>query len=420
MTTPKANAYNLYKIVGLTAVYAFAASIFLTGVAQYVAGSAFILALFAGFGIFLPGYREVTRNRWPFLRAYSAMVAVYVLYVFGFAAFGKVGVEGWGIVLELTLTLVFAVSVAGFLFRAGKDLLKYLVVLSFFHASLLMLAAVVQVALSDKATGFRVAGDINAIIYAHFMMTSAGIFAVWLFQNARTTASVGKFVLLAVWLLAAIYATFLTGSRGAILAFFPILLGFMFIVRKDRPVRVRAVVLLAVPLVFLTLLIAFSSRTALGAAELAQSLDGQKNTGSVGLRLQFWKQAWLMIKAHPLAGNGLRFFYDIADLPQSSPMMAHKHAHNQFLDIWMKSGLPGVGLYLGLHGIPLVAGWRLIRSKADETLGLVLIWMTGSFFVYGLTDIFITGIGQITVYAIYVVALLILADRKVFPARTDS
>lgn len=393
--------------------YSFILTIFFAGVAQYVSGVGLLFAILASPALFYPELRRVFAQTGSYTKIYAISVGVFVGFIIVSALFGRVGVDGLGLAIELIITLMIGLSLIGYTRSSGKSFLQMLVVLSFFHAGLLIIVALIQTWTHNGFAGYRVNGDLNPIIFAQILMTSAGIAAVWLYQRARKTREWADFIILFIWLLLSIYAVHLTGSKGPILAFYPLLSGFMILCRKDdRTVIIRCIPLLIVAMVMLSVLLFGSDRMILAGAEFGESLTGIENNGSIGLRIQFWKHAVIMIKEHPILGHGMRYFFDIADLPADHPMMAHKHVHNQFLDLWVKSGIAGIVFFAMLYTVPLLAGWKLVAAKVDATLGLMLIWLTGSFFVFGLMDVIITNTGIVTIYATYLVCFLLLADAK--------
>ena len=340
-------------------------------------------------------------------------VVGYSLFIVAYAGFGMVGAEGWGIFFELTLTFTIGLAIYRYHEIAGKNLFDSVVRISFIHAALMIAVVVVQTVFIFKFSGQRVGGAINPIVFSHLMLTSFGIATVWLFFKSLSEPSLKATVVLVVWISTFFFATYMTGSRGAIIVFFPFVLGLSLLhLLIEKKVRLSSAVGYLAMLVLFTGMVMVSDRFGAGVNELSESLSGQQTNGNVGLRIQFWQEAIRMIKENPVVGNGLKFFFEIAGLPEDNPLMRHNHAHNQFLDIWMKSGIAGVGLFIMLHGLPLVAGVKLIISKADVALGMALIWLSGAYLVFGLTDIFITRLGTMTIYSVYMTILLLLADRR--------
>ncbi len=404
---------NFVRLSAVAAFFSFFGAFFLSPVLPIPAGVLFLVAALASLVCFPAALRAAFAGPDRFFRLYLLTVVGYSLFILAYAGFGMVGPEGWGVFLELTLTFTIGLAIYFHHRISAKNLLDSVVRISFLHAGLMLAVVVVQSVFIFKFSGQRVGGAINPIVFAHLMLTSAGIATVWLFLKARTETGYRFSMALALWLAAVFLATYLTGSRGAILVFFPFVAGLaVFDVYLGKRVRLSAMLYFGAIFVLMAVFFMVSDRFALGVSELSESLGGQQNNGSVGLRIQFWQEAIRMIRENPVFGNGLRFFLEISDAPLRNPRLAHNHAHNQFLDIWMKSGIAGVALFVMLHGLPVWAGIRLIASKADIALGMILIWLSGAYLVFGLTDIFITRLGTMTIYGVYMTVLLLLADRR--------
>ena len=151
-------------------------------------------------------------------------------------------------------------------------------------------------------------------------------------------------------------------------------------------------------------------------SEITQTLEGQKNAGSVGFRFGMWAEAWKLKIERPITGHGLLQFNDINTLPETSPIQHYNHVHNQFLDVWMKAGIGGLVFIVTLLGLPFIVGIKMYINGIATYVGLSLIFLGGSFFTFGLTEVFLEQADTVTLLATYIPMLLILADREVVAA----
>lgn len=82
-------------------------------------------------------------------------------------------------------------------------------------------------------------------------------------------------------------------------------------------------------------------------------------------RTGIWLSAWAIGKAHPFTGVGPGNFAQAFEQYKVSPnLLPVGHAHNQWLDEWATSGLPGVLAFSLLLGTVAIALWRR-RGQAD-------------------------------------------------------
>ncbi len=120
----------------------------------------------------------------------------------------------------------------------------------------------------------------------------------------------------------------------------------------------------------------------------------------------------MKIGERPLTGHGLIYLSEINNMPDHLYARNFSHAHNQYLDIWVKAEIGGLIFLLVFLGLPMFIGWKLVARDIDPGAGLALIWLGGNFLVYGLSEVFLTHTNTIVLLAVYIPALLILADKK--------
>ncbi|WP_344868364.1 O-antigen ligase family protein [Comamonas faecalis] len=89
--------------------------------------------------------------------------------------------------------------------------------------------------------------------------------------------------------------------------------------------------------------------------------DEERANSSVGLRLDYWKLAWAMGKERPWLGWGDEYTQEkqrrVAAGEAHPRVLELGHAHNEFLDMFSKRGLIGVGALLLFYGVPMALFW---------------------------------------------------------------
>jgi putative inorganic carbon (HCO3(-)) transporter len=113
--------------------------------------------------------------------------------------------------------------------------------------------------------------------------------------------------------------------------------------------------------------------------------------GTSFLRIRLWQASWEMIKDHPWTGVGLdNFLYYYGDyiLPGAEIERWLSHPHNIVLDLWARTGLPGLLLFMGV--MAAAAGSVLSRWRAEPSATrMVLAGLLGglaAMLAHGLID----------------------------------
>lgn len=390
-------------------LYLFFAAIFFTGSIKYLAGSLLAATIVAAL-IASPASAQVMRENLSFTKVYAYLCSAFLVIVALNILLGRADWEGYGLLITFPAAFLIAMAISQHTKTAGLDLYKVLVATSSAHSAFLIIVSFAQVYIFNIP---RAHGDISTIDFAHMMTISGGVTAIWLYQKVRSAPTAGHLLSLLGWLLALIYSVHMTGTKGAIIVFIPFLLGLILINLKDsRSVAVRSIPVLLLALAVLAALIAGSDRFEQGLSELSQNIDSQVYVGSVGERLGMWAEAWKLILERPITGHGLLQFHDITSLPDTIPYKRYNHVHNQFLDVWMKAGIGGLIFIIALLGLPAIVGIKLFINDISPNVGLTLIYLGGSYFVLGLTEVYLEKPGATILLATYVPMLLVFADRK--------
>ena len=189
-------------------------------------------------------------------------------------------------------------------------------------------------------------------------------------------------------------ATLLTQSFAALLLGLPVMILAVSWATRQRWIR----------LVCLALLIIFILTVLLGG-RWSDWLNWEE--GSLFVRWNVWRSAIEMWSDHPLRGLGLdQFLYAYRDTyiaPDAWQDPDISHPHNFLLDVWLRLGILGVGLFLVMQWqfwrahIPIirhlrnVSHWGAWLSFASATSMLYLLahgWVDNSIFVLDLAHLF--------------------------------
>ena len=111
-------------------------------------------------------------------------------------------------------------------------------------------------------------------------------------------------------------------------------------------------------------------------------------TFSAWERLEYWRGAWGIIRAHPWIGTGLGSF----DLPGRT-----YYAHNIFLQFWAEAGIAGVFSFFWLIAAILRNGWKNLQESPEKKWRVGLFAGVCVFLVHNLMDFtfFLPAVGLI-------------------------
>ena len=121
-------------------------------------------------------------------------------------------------------------------------------------------------------------------------------------------------------------------------------------------------------------------------------------SGTLASRIEVWQRGVMMVRDFPMTGIGIGTYNTIAHLMYpffiAAPDEIVAHAHNNFLEIAVDLGIPGLVAFVGL-----LVGWLvgLVRGYHATNDGMVRAMLAGLAFgmlahqVFGLTDAFILG-----------------------------
>jgi len=157
-------------------------------------------------------------------------------------------------------------------------------------------------------------------------------------------------------------------------------------------------------------------------------LDIGEETVAVGTltfagRMEVWQRAIYMMQDFPYTGIGLNTFDLVANVMYPffliGPEARVIHAHNNFLQVGVDLGIPGLVAYLSLLTVFALMAWRIYRHSNDRILQALALGLFGGMLahqVYGLTDAITLGAKPgIILWAM--MGLMVAMDARVLPAR---
>ncbi|WP_346795505.1 O-antigen ligase family protein [Halomonas sp. Bachu 37] len=178
-------------------------------------------------------------------------------------------------------------------------------------------------------------------------------------------------------------------------------------------------VLAVVMAVYLTPQSGVEKRMDKAVVEVHRYLNGT-GYGSVGARLEMYRGALLLIRERPLVGYGHQGYQAAMQKLEEKGVLDpelgnYRHAHNDFLDAWVRRGLPGALMVLGLYLVPL---WHFLPSVRAEnpvrrSFAVAGVLLPIAFMSFGLSYSFFAYPAGIAVYASWLIFLWVQVPGKV-------
>lgn len=348
-----------------------------------------------------------------FYLGFCILVLVHVaLFSASTSNIDQVSRIGFGLLNGFTFLALFGFS--------REKLFDFVVLVAAAHAVVAIAVALYQgfdFARFDL-TGQRAHGVTNPIPFSEMLLTSVGLVALAVAARLDPSRRWAALSLLALVVAVGLFAVFLTGTRGTLMAFlllFPLLMVAVFglvNVRLAAIVTVLALGVLLVPAAYM-----FEPYPGTGAM-LLDFLKGADvsayNEDSVGLRFRLWVYALDLIREAPLLGHGIDSFPDVLrrpelGVPADSILFKFSNVHNQYLDMVMKMGLLGAVLFFGPIAVALTVGLRMTLDPAERARGIAIVWVVGAYSIYGLTQTFYGHASTTLHFGVYLGMLIWLA-----------
>lgn len=273
----------------------------------------------------------------------------------------------------------------------------------------------------ERANGFTNAIQFGNLSLLLGLMSALGLLAVG--PAAMPQWSDRARLALRVWLvLGAVLGavgSLLSQSRGGWLA---LLLALPVLWLAARPVLTRGTVvaglsgllLLGATLPWTEPLL--NDRLAQATEEVQAYQEDGNAESSVGHRLAHWKMAFEMGLEKPLLGWNLAGYTAekarlVANRQVQSSVLLYSHAHNEYLDLFVKRGLLGLGALLLLYGLAFRHFWPRERDRQAAVPGVLALQLAGLALVvcyagFGLTQVFLSH-NNGTMFLLFMLLLLV-------------
>jgi O-antigen ligase len=267
---------------------------------------------------------------------------------------------------------------------------------------------------------------INGVPRAHLNYNpipfATGLATVLISSLSLAVTSVGLKLRLIAWTttLLLFIALAMTGTRGVVLPV-TLILGVTITYLLFRYASSNRITVAGVGLAIIVAIAIggeiFEKRIDATMSEMTL-IEAGDETGSIGLRLQFWKAALKMLTLEPLTGLGETHkptFQHLADqglVNQAAADYAPYHYHNQYLDTLVKRGVPGLLVLLGLLLTPPLLAFKYFRNN-KLVLGSIL-GITFMYAVASLTDVPFNHPVTINIFVLSMISLLSLKSDRDF------
>ena len=226
---------------------------------------------------------------------------------------------------------------------------------------------------------------VNAIPFS----TITAIYLIFSIVLLLHSTNLNTKIMMSLMVLANISSLILSETRGTLLAGF---IAIIFILLKTLNfkrinLKIIATSIIIISGIFLVLKHPIEQRIEQTAVEYHKIEDGNL-TSSIGLRLQLWNSAPILINNNILLGvgnnikNEIDYLYKENKISQSLYNLQPTHLHNQYLDKIVKNGILGLILFISLLLFPIVVSKETNTLYKQLSLGVVIIFSISS-----LTDV---------------------------------
>lgn len=258
----------------------------------------------------------------------------------------------------------------------------------------------------------------------HVVARTALVFAFVALALVMSSASRWRFVTYA-GLPLALLVIYLSGTRGALVAFVPMMVvfaGFLFARREDRP---QVWIMAGLTIVASVALLTLSDR--LGAlVQLAMDLlsEGTTEARTASVRFQMIAAAWELFQQAPWLGYGWANFTEaayplISEAIKGGPNDRWFQFHNDLANFAVAAGMVGVVSWLALLAAPIVGALTTPRDRLFRARLYICVQLSISYFVFGLTD-FTFGYDLPTTLYVFLTAIALGALRDHVPSPQEA
>jgi O-antigen ligase len=261
----------------------------------------------------------------------------------------------------------------------------------------------------------RAGGLFNPIVFGDLSLCLA---LVAMAAAIDFRASTRQAVLPALGALAGVAGSVMSGTRGGWIA---LVFAAALFLRQGRLVTSRRVRLLLVASFSLFIATWFvpalgmQERVAQGVADVRLWMSGDTVFSNVGIRLELWKGAFMLISEHPLLGvDPATYRNELARWAVAGKIdrvvLTMPHLHNDALQSFVTGGIAGLLGWLGIMAAPFLFFARAMRpgAGAGEQFAPALAGMLVvlSYFGFGLTEVMFWSVKGSVFYALMVFLLM--------------
>ena len=269
----------------------------------------------------------------------------------------------------------------------------------------------------------RPGGLINSITFGDISLCFGLMALAWAATVERTRL---------VWwpafgALAALAGMLVTGTRGGLVALLFAGVIFFCYRRLVRARLVRALAALAIALLVLTYCVpqtGMRGRIAEAVANVDQYFKGGSAYTNVGIRLELWKGAVMLVQERPWFGLGIeasreRMAQLVAEGRLDAVTLEPSHVHNDMLQRLVTGGVPGLLVWAATLLAPLLFFTGQLRRAAQPgrvrgrepgreqiALGLAGVLLVACYFSFGLTEVIFWSLRSCIFYATMVFILM--------------
>lgn len=378
---------------------------FLSLVTPFGIGLFSIVYFIAAFFFLKPGIAGLRRH-WPAIRWVVIFFALNFLFVLSCVLLRG---QSPGDV-EKPVRMLLAASALMLVLAAKPDhrTLWWGVIGGAFLAMLLV--GYQRIVLSEDRPG----GLLNAITFADIALSLA-LIALAAMLDARPGR---KMPWPELGALAGIAASILTGTRGSWLG---LVLCGLVLLRYRHALghrRVRAAVALTVIIIAGTLAVpetGVRERVRQGVSDVRAYFGGGSVFTNVGVRLELWHAAGMLIEDAPLLGRSEDEYRKLieADVRRGvldPVVLTMPHFHNETLQALVTGGVLGFGAWFGVILAPFLFFARAMgakgKSRRESALALAGLLVVTSYFGYGLTEVIFWSVKGALFYALMVFLLM--------------
>jgi O-antigen ligase len=207
-------------------------------------------------------------------------------------------------------------------------------------------------------------------------------------QLAVQSLGVKRWLWIVISFLAAMNILFLVNGRSGQIIMLVLFVWFIWEALGWKSVRWLAILGIAAPIIYFMTNGMPNSRL----MEIKQEIvnhEPDKAPTSSGLRLEFYKNALILIKRHPIIGGGTGSFendYQLLAETQKTVSTYVPNPHNEFLLTWQELGVIGFLILIAFFTISWILSYRLESKKTSgisygyALRGLILTIVVGCLF----------------------------------------